>query len=589
MKKLFIFFIGFIIVSCSKPSEEQTSQKDTVLRSLQPATIILDASLFLDNIPRNHMIINASENQSEWLFNNTGLVMTTQANYLKFIDIPETGNYHVHVRSQGRNGGTFRIAINGHVIEMNLGTDSLQMVKAGEVELISGKADIRIMRIENKPLLDVIVLTRNTEFAENDLRSFEGHSDVELIKEFEIPETNVVKFGDLDGDGLMDFVVVTPDYSVHAYDHSGKKLWNYIAPEEGAEKRSSFEAPGLVWDLDNDGKAEVIHWREHDGKEWLTVAQGSSGEILMESPWPTRNMPHEYYNFRLAVARFSAVKHPAHIIVLTDMDDSINVSTFDQQLQLLWQYSVSMKKDHLGHYIYPVDLNNDGIDEILVGPVLLNHKGEQLWNKFDLLYDHRDHPESYDFADINGDGKIEIIGVFGDAGVMAIESNGGKVVWQNVAEHAQQLAIGRFLKDWPGPQTAVGAKFYSHKSGKELDLWSQVKWFDKNGICIRRWPGNPINGNPVFVKGDWEGNHKELLFWYKFRMTDEGKGVLYFPEPVYHMLDFMNRGAEEIITLHKGIMRVYGYKHLQSKSGKIKRDIDYKKRRVANHSHYGNG
>ena len=42
----------------------------------------------------------------------------------------------------------------------------------------------------------------------------------------------------------------------------------------------------------------------------------------------------------------------------------------------------------------------------------------------------------------------------------------------------------------------------------------------------------PINGNPDFVRGNWRG-----------------AGELYFPDPVFHMFDFMGQGAEEVITL----------------------------------------
>jgi hypothetical protein len=32
-------------------------------------------------------------------------------------------------------------------------------------------------------------------------------------------------------------------------------------------------------------------------------------------------------------------------------------------------------------------------------------------------------------------------------------------------------------------------------------------------------------------------------------MTGGGKGDLYFPEPVFHMFDFVGDAAEEVITL----------------------------------------
>ena len=95
---------------------------------------------------------------------------------------------------------------------------------------------------------------------------------------------------------------------------------------------------------------------------------------------------------------------------------------------------------------------------------------------------------------------------------------------------------------------------------------------------------NPLNGNPDSVKGDWKGDGGEQLFWYKFLLTDEGKGMLYFKHDAYHMLDFMGIGSDQVITRRRTSLQVYGYKYARPKSG-VKRPVDYWKR-VANQTHY---
>lgn len=101
-----------------------------------------------------------------------------------------------------------------------------------------------------------------------------------------------------------------------------------------------------------------------------------------------------------------------------------------------------------------------------------------------------------------------------------------------------------------------------------------------------KWPGTPLNGNPDFVKGKWDGTNKEQLFWYKFKINDQGKGELYFPDPVYHMFDFMGKGAEEVITLSQGYLRVYGSKHPHYSNKDSKKDLMYLKNNLVNHTHY---
>jgi hypothetical protein len=93
-----------------------------------------------------------------------------------------------------------------------------------------------------------------------------------------------------------------------------------------------------------------------------------------------------------------------------------------------------------------------------------------------------------------------------------------------------------------------------------------------------------LNGNPDFVKGDWDGDGREELFWYKFRLTDEGKGVLYFKQDAYHMFDFMGSGAEQVIARGGTTLQVYGSKRVRPKTS-VRRDANYLKR-VANHTHY---
>ena len=50
-----------------------------------------------------------------------------------------------------------------------------------------------------------------------------------------------------------------------------------------------------------------------------------------------------------------------------------NITAYNANLKQLWQHTENRKKDNLGHYVYPVDLNKDGIDEVLVGRIRADH------------------------------------------------------------------------------------------------------------------------------------------------------------------------------------------------------------------------
>ena len=132
------------------------------------------------------------------------------------------------------------------------------------------------------------------------------------------------------------------------------------------------------------------------------------------------------------------------------------------------------------------------------------------------------------------------------------------------------------------PQVVVNARTYRARGGGGLG--AQLYWFDNRGNLLSKWPRNPLNGNPNFVKGDWYGDGKKEYFWYKFKLTDDGKGALYFKEPVYHMFDFLANGAEQVITFERSVLRVYGYRNVKAKT--VKRDSEYWRNSIANHTHY---
>jgi len=327
----------------------------------------------------------------------------------------------------------------------------------------------------------------------------------------------------------------------------------------------------------------------------------------------------------MAVAKFHKESDgPDTLLVLTDTGGTITLAAYDKDLNLQWQHMEHRDKDYFGHYIYPWDINGDGIDEVVISHLCLDANGKEIWNNAKYFEKNNDHMDAMEFFDINGDGKPELLVGQSDVGTLAYNAQTGAMLWQNLSDHSQQITAGYILGDSKTPQVVTNGRTYgpprpmpvagaaprvagaggggggfrgqgnANEIGVGGGLGAQLYWFDNVGRLLETWPAHPLNGNPNFVRGDWFGTGRRTYFWFRYKLEPDGNATMYFKGEAYHMFDFEHTGADQVITLEGGggggpgggggqVMRVYGYANVIPHAKPC--DTECRKL-IANHTHY---
>jgi len=244
---------------------------------------------------------------------------------------------------------------------------------------------------------------------------------------------NDASVGDLDGDGRYEIVVKqemrprdnsqrgpTGETKLEAYTLDGKFLWRInLGPNirEGAHY-----TPFIVYDLDGDGRAEVVcrttdgtvdgvghvigsptaRYRNSEGliltgPEYLTVFEGQTGRAITTVPYvPPRSRVQDWgddYGNRsdrfLACVAYLDGEHPSVVMCRGYYTRTVLAAWNyrNQRLQLIWVFdsdagpaSNRAYRGQGNHNLAVADVDGDGCDEIIYGACTIDHNGEGLYS-----------------------------------------------------------------------------------------------------------------------------------------------------------------------------------------------------------------
>ncbi len=386
-----------------------------------------------------------------------------------------------------------------------------------------------------------------------------------------------VGIADLDGDGAYDFVVQHPDFNVDpyhrpgywkrspepykldAYSSHGKFLWRYNMG--WAIETGTWYSPYMVFDVDQDGKAEVYAKagegdpRELDGHvlegpEYLVKLNGQTGALLERRDWLSREGfgSYNYWcrNF-LTVAYLDGI-NPS-LIMQRGTYTTIRTVALNKDLNPIWTWaSVGKYRNYRGqgqHALMTGDIDLDGKDELVIGTAALDDNGIPMWRT------GLGHNDAGYIADIDPDrpGYEIFYGIESRSaknGVCLVEAKTGKLIWgyEGSTHHVHgQAMIGDLTDEYPGIECYAGEA----KGGDKFFLYTAKgeRLSDKN-----LWGLSP--------RAVWWDADEQKEICYKNRVIEyDGKEKQAIEGDVLIVADIIGDWREEIVTSVPGELRIY--------------------------------
>jgi len=333
-----------------------------------------------------------------------------------------------------------------------------------------------------------------------------------------------VCLGDLTGDQRVDFLLyregpkTVPGFMA-AVDFEGKTLWKLgdhsleQHQSDGVWNEPALRGIAFIYDLDQDGKGEVVTEFWKDDKPMLYVLDGSTGQILQKRESPIdlhirggkRSRCHPVGRIAFfedrnkkpsIVLKYGASNHvPCYAVVL------------DKELDVLWEIQTS--KHSMGHVPTVGDIDSDGIDELILGTLVTDAKGNVLWEK-----NVDRHADCTAIVDLHPSVGSEVLISVCSTGPAYCMSAKGEVLWdktQQEVPHGQGIWAGNFIDSEPGTEVII------LRSGHVGDFIT-VRGIDGKQLAAFQHMKN-YKGYPDFpCKVNWK-NTKEQSLWIPIDRT----------------------------------------------------------------------
>ena len=394
-----------------------------------------------------------------------------------------------------------------------------------------------------------------------------------------------VGVGDLDGDGVYDYVIKQPGanidpwikywckspetFKLEARRSDGSLLW--IKDLGWNIERGMWYSPMVVCDLNGDGCAEVAAkiGPEEDmrgpegmvekGAEWVGVFDGRTGKEIARAPWPPRDA-FESYNLasrnQLAVAYLDG-KTPC-LLVLRGTYSLMLADAWQLKagkLERLWSYSneelAGIYQGQGAHNCLCADVDGDGRDEVILGSLTLDDDGSVLWTT------GKGHPDAHYYGDIDpvrpGMELAYIIETRQrkEGGIHLLDPVTGKFLWQlqAVTKHVHSCGMCTDIDPMQPGLEIYGADADEHK------LTSNRWLFASNGTVLKS--GTNVDFSFGVPSAWWDADLQREIMRGQARDYDGGVVSEKIEGSVVLVADVVGDWREEVLTTVGGELRIY--------------------------------
>jgi rhamnogalacturonan endolyase len=315
--------------------------------------------------------------------------------------------------------------------------------------------------------------------------------------------------GDLDGDGDYDYLArvwiddsIDKDFKTitYAVRNDGVILWEF---HHNMTYRDTSGDPTWivtlsVWDMDGDGKDEVMTQMKDNGTTKLVMLDGETGNII-----DSRSISTPKKINHATIAYLDGINP---YLVITQGRDIVTTA-YDKDLNVHWTFNNSNYHGfHSWTNIYTADVDADGKDEIVNGALIIDHDGSIYLSG--AQWDHSAEGEAGRsiVADIDPDNPgmewyLIRTGTFNDPyrvqpnyweGPYLIDLDRKEIIWHHNLD-VQDQGWGRMHRGWANDVD----------SSPGLEMWATGYFWEGNEWqkALNGDYGTPPGPNDVWVDG----------------------------------------------------------------------------------------